>query len=135
MCSCSKRALSDRGASYRAGEHINALAKRFGMQEQTVKASVRRAGVPFWSWPKLSPVVIEETVRLYEVDGWSFHELGDSLIATLLRCDVHSRSGYEDRHPRTVTASMPYNWPTAKATSKSSVHFHGSVSVHNCPDS
>jgi DNA-binding transcriptional ArsR family regulator len=51
--------------AYLAGDHLNVLARRFGMHEQTVKAHLRRAGVQVRPWPRLSATEIIEASRLY----------------------------------------------------------------------
>jgi DNA-directed RNA polymerase specialized sigma24 family protein len=95
--------------AYLAGVHLNALAKRFGMHEQTVKAHLQRAGVPVRPRPKLDSTQVEEAAELY-ADGWSLYQLGDrfgcdasTMRRTLHRAGVTMRGrGRSDQRASTL---------------------------------
>jgi hypothetical protein len=56
--------------AYEAGEQLQALAARFRLHEQTVKAHLRRAGVELRPSPSLSDEQIAEAGWLYD-EGWT----------------------------------------------------------------
>ena len=90
------------------GAHIRGLARRFGMHEQTVKATLRRAGVELRPWPMLDDEHVDVAAVLYG-GGWSLAQLGDRFgcDASTMRRTLH-RAGVPTRpRGRSSTASSP----------------------------
>lgn len=96
-------------ASYEAGTSIKALARQYGMHEQTVRAQLLRRGVELRPWRALTDDQVVEIIRGYQA-GASLRELArqyevavNSIRNCLVRADVPLRPAR--RLPRQAASS------------------------------
>ncbi|MBN9207592.1 MAG: hypothetical protein J0H96_02890 [Microbacterium ginsengisoli] len=62
-------------AEYRAGRTLPRIAKRWGINRETARLALTRAGEPVRERGTLSPAMLEEARQL-EAEGWSLNRLG-----------------------------------------------------------
>lgn len=62
-------------AEYQTGEALQEVAKRWGINRETARLALRRAGVSARKHGEIEPSLLAEARRL-RVDGWSLNQLG-----------------------------------------------------------